>query len=89
MVGSATAGFGVLLAPRRASLPPLEFAVVGALLSGLVVAVNMPGAADGLGTGSLVPALLVAAGGAYSLVVAFVSVLVAVRRELPDDTAGA
>jgi hypothetical protein len=86
IVGSAAAGFGVLVAPRRASLPPVLLAVGGALLSGLVVAVNMPGLADGIGAASVVPALLVAAGGAYALVVAFISVLVAVRRELSDDT---
>jgi hypothetical protein len=84
-VGSAAAGFGVLVAPPRASLPPLLLAVGGALLSGLVVAVNMPGLSDGIGAASVVPALLVAAGGAYALVVAFIAVLVAVRRELSDD----
>ena len=86
MVGSAVAGFAVLLAPRGASLPPLLFAVGGALLSGLVVAVNMPGLGDGIEPESVAPALLVAAGGAYALVVAFIGVLVAVRRELSDDT---
>jgi hypothetical protein len=86
MVGSAAAGFGVLLAPRRASLPPLLLAVGGALLSGLVVAVNMPGLGDDLDPESVVSALLVAAGGAYALVVAFIGVLVAVRRELSDDS---
>jgi hypothetical protein len=84
-VGSAAAGFGVLVAPPRASLPPLLLAVGGALLSGLVVAVNMPGLSDGIGAASVVPALLVAAGGAYALVVAFIAVLVVVRRELSDD----
>ena len=85
IVGSSAAGFGVLVAPRGASLPPLIFAVGGALLSGLVVALNIPGLGDGLGSESVVPALLVGGGGAYALVVAFISVLVAVRRELPDD----
>jgi hypothetical protein len=86
IVGSAVAGFAVLLAPRGASLPPLMFAVGGALLSGLVVAVNMPGLGDGIEPESVAPALLVAAGGAYALVVAFIAVLVAARRELSDDT---
>jgi hypothetical protein len=86
VVGFAAAAFGVLIAPPRASLPPLLFAVAGALLSGLVVAVNLPGLGDGIDPESVVPALLVAAGGAYALVVAFVGVLVAVRRELPDTT---
>lgn len=85
IVGSAAAGFGVLIAPRRASLPPLVFAVGGALLSGLVVAMNMPGLGDGLGAGSVLPALLVGAAGAYALVVAFIAVLVAARRELSDE----
>jgi hypothetical protein len=85
IVGSSAAGFGVLVAPRRASLPPLLFAVGAALVSGLVVAVNIPGLGDGLDSESVVPALLVAAGGGYALVVAFVGVLVAARRELSDD----
>ncbi|MGZ6299339.1 MAG: hypothetical protein ACXWMN_02450, partial [Candidatus Limnocylindria bacterium] len=87
IVGSAVSGFGVLVAPRGASLPPLVMAIAGALVSGLVVAVNMPGLGDGIEPGSVVPALLVAAGGAYALVVAFIAVLVAVHRELPDDAA--
>jgi hypothetical protein len=86
IVGSAVSGFGVLVAPRGASLPPLVTAIAGALVSGLVVAVNMPGLGDGIEPGSVVPALLVAAGGAYALVVAFIAVLVAVHRELPGDT---
>jgi hypothetical protein len=86
LVGSSVAGFGVLVAPRGASLPPLVFAVGGAVLSGLVVAINMPGLGDGLGADSVLPALLVGAGGAYALAVAFVAVLVAARRELPDAT---
>lgn len=85
IVGSSAAGFGVLLAPRGASLPPLIFAVGAALFSGLVVALNMPGLGNGVGPGSVASALLVAAGGAYALVVAFISVLVTVRRELSDD----
>lgn len=85
IVGSTAAGFGVLIAPRRASLPPLVFAVGGALLSGLVVATNVPGLGDGLGADSVLPALLVGAGGAYALVVAFIAVLVAARRELSDE----
>jgi hypothetical protein len=85
IVGCATAGFGVLIAPRGASLPPLLFAVGGALVSGLVVAVNLPGAQGGLDAGSLLPSSLVAAGGAYALGAAFVTVLVAVRRELTDE----
>jgi len=84
-VGSAVAGFGVLLAPRRATLAPLVFAIAGALVSGVVVAVNMPGASDGLDAGSIVSALLIAAAGAYAWIVAFISVWVAVRRELSDD----
>jgi hypothetical protein len=86
LVGSSVAGFGVLIAPRRASLPPLVFAVGGALLSGLVVAMNMPGLGDGLGAASVLPALLVAAAGAYALLTAFIAVLVAVRRELSDES---
>jgi len=86
VVGSAAAGFGVLVAPRRATLPPLLMAVGGALLTGIVVAVNMPGLGDGIDPESFVPALLVATCGAYALVVAFISVLVTVRRELSDDT---
>jgi hypothetical protein len=85
IVGSTAAGFGVLIAPRRASLPPLVLAVGGALLSGLVVAVNMPGLGDGLSADSVLPALLVGAGGAYALVVAFIAVVAAARRELSDE----
>ena len=85
IVGSAASGFGVLVAPRGASLPPLLMAIGGALVSGLVVALNLPGLGDGIETASVVPALLIAAGGAYALVVAFVSVVVAVRRELLED----
>jgi hypothetical protein len=85
VVGCAAASFGVLIAPRYASLPPLLFAVAGALVSGLVVAVNLPGTQGGLDTGSLLPASLVAAGGAYALVATFVAVIVAVRRELSDE----
>ncbi len=85
IVGSAAAGFAVLIAPRGASLPPLAVAIGGALLSGLVVTMNMPGLGDGIDPESVAPAILMAAGGAYALVVAFIAVLVAVRRELPDD----
>jgi hypothetical protein len=85
IVGCATASFGVLVAPRGASLPPLILAVGGTLVSGLVVAVNIPGLRDGLDAASLLPASLVAAGGAYALVATFVAVLVAVRHELTDE----
>jgi hypothetical protein len=85
IVGSAVAGFGVLVAPRGGTLAPLVMAVGGALVSGLVVAMNMPGLGDGMEPGSVVPALLIAAGGAYALIVAFISVVMAVRRELLGD----
>jgi len=85
IVGSAAAGFAVLVAPRGASLPPLAIAIGGALVSGLVVAMNMSGLGDGIDPRSLAPAILMAAGGGYALIVAFIAVLVAVRRELPDD----
>jgi hypothetical protein len=82
VVGSAIAGFGVLVAPRGASLPPLLAAVGAALVSGLVVAFNMPGLQNGLPSESVPAALFVATGGAYTLVVAAVAVIVAARREL-------
>lgn len=85
LVGSTAAGFGVLVAPRGASLPPLAFAVGGALLSGLVVAMNMPGLGDGLSADSVLAALGVGACGAYALLVAFIAVVVAARRELSDE----
>jgi hypothetical protein len=82
VVGSAVAGFGVMVAPRGASLPPLLAAVGAALASGLVVAFNMPGLQDGLPSESVLAALFVATGGAYTLLVAAVAVIVAARREL-------
>jgi hypothetical protein len=82
VVGSAVAGFGVMVAPRGASLPPLLAAVASAVVSGLVVAFNMPGLQDGLPSESVLAALFVATGGAYTLLVAAVAVIVAARREL-------
>jgi hypothetical protein len=82
VVGSAVAGLGVMVAPRGASLPPLLAAVGAALVSGLVVAFNMPGLQDGLASESVLAALFVATGGAYTLLIAAVAVIVAARREL-------
>ena len=41
---------------------------------------------DGIGPDGVLPALLIAAGGAYALAPAFLSVLIVMRRELTDDT---
>jgi hypothetical protein len=71
-----------MVAPRGASLPPLLAAVGAALVSGLVVAFNMPGLQDGLASESVLAAFFVATGGAYTLFVAAVAVILAARREL-------
>jgi hypothetical protein len=51
-------------------------------VSGLVVAFNMPGLQDGLASESVLAAFFVATGGAYTLFVAAVAVILAARREL-------
>ena len=85
VVASAVAAFAVFVAPRRASLPPLVVAVGVALAAGVVVATNVPGLDDGLGAGSVAVALLVAASGGYTVLMAFAAAVVAIRREVPMD----
>ncbi|HLY36078.1 MAG TPA: hypothetical protein VKU35_05155 [Candidatus Limnocylindria bacterium] len=84
-VASSVASLAVFVAPRRSSLPPLLAVVAATLLSGVVVATNAAGLGDGVGAGSVALALLVAASGGYTLVVAFAAVVVAIRREVPMD----
>lgn len=85
VVASAVAAFAVFVAPRRASLPPLLVAVGAALAAGVVVTTNVPGLDDGLAADSVPLALLVAASGGYTVLMAFAAVVVAIRREVPMD----
>jgi hypothetical protein len=82
-VASAVACFATIVAPRRATWAPAAVAVAAALGGGLVVALNTPGLADGLGVGSVPLALQVAAGGGFTLLAAFVAAVVTIRREVP------
>ena len=82
-VASAVACLATIVAPQRASWAPALVAVAAALGGGVVVALNTPGLADGLGAGSVPVALLVAAGGGFTLLAAFVAAVVTIRRELP------
>ena len=73
-VASAVAGFAVLVAPRGARAAPLLVTLAAAAGSLGVLALNVPGALDGIAPGSLPLGFLVGATALYTLVVATVAV---------------
>jgi hypothetical protein len=48
LIGLAVAAFGVYVAPRHAVRWPLGFVVLGFVLTGVIVAANVPGLSDGI-----------------------------------------
>lgn len=84
VIGVAVAGFGVLVAPRRAALPPLLAALAGIWLSVLALGGNLPGLADGLAPESVIPAWTIGAAVGYVLLVGIVATWIVVRPPEPD-----
>lgn len=84
VVASAIAGFGALVAPRGAVLPPL-LAAWGAVAGGvLALGGNLPGLADGLDPESVVPAAIIGVAFGYVVLVAVVATWCWLRPAEPD-----
>ncbi len=74
VVGVAVAGFGALLAPPRAALPPALAVLVGVLMTALIGASNLQGLGNGIEPESLVLAAVMAVATVYVVIVGVLSV---------------
>lgn len=79
LVGVGTAGFGVFIAPPRARIWPMLATSAGMALTLLIVAVNLPGLADGIERQSWPLAVLIAASGLYAVGVGMLGLRTSVR----------
>jgi hypothetical protein len=73
VAGVAVAGFGSLIAPRGAVLPPALAVLAGFLLTMLIVFSDVPGLSDGLDPESTFPAAIIGVAGLYVGAVAVLS----------------
>lgn len=73
VVAVTVAGFGSLIGPRRAALPPALAALAGVGMSGLALVGNLGGLADGLDPESIAPALIIGLASVYVFVVGVVA----------------
>lgn len=70
LIGLATATFGTLVAPRGDRAWPAAATIVGAVMVLAIVALNLPGLDDGLGTESLPLAIWLGLSAVYGFVTA-------------------
>lgn len=73
IAGTATAGFGVLIAPREIVGPAVLCVLIGASLTALIVATNVQGVSDGIPTESWPLAVALGLSAAYAIGLAAVS----------------
>lgn len=84
VVAVAVAGFGAMIAPRGAALPPLVAVVAGMALTAISLLGNLPGLADGLDPESVVPAAVIGGAAVYVVLVGLVTSLARLGASEPD-----
>ena len=86
VVAVAVAGFGAIIAPRGAVLPPLLAVAAGMGIAAVSLLGNLHGLADGLDPESVVPAAIIGGAAAYVVLVAVVTSIA--RMGVPEREAG-
>jgi hypothetical protein len=69
VVGTAVGAFGVLIAPKRAALPPTLAVLAGVVLTVIILVGNVPGLADGLDPESVPLAAAIALASLYVIAI--------------------
>ena len=84
VVAVSVAGFGAMIAPRGAALPPLLAVAAGTAIAAVSLLGNLPGLADGLDPESVVPAAIIGGAAAYVVLVAVVTGMARLRPPSRD-----